>query len=176
MYFCCNTYFGDDSLRPDKISKKCISGGALAPMAPHDSGRGFGAPGKALCPYYQAFCQHDQRAYIDYGYIWIHIYEVFEAEGVTNVAWVWNTVNPLSFNYLDWYPGDEYVDWWGINYFTSGQINAGDSFLNDAKLRNKPVMICESCPIHDNGTLNTSNWDDWFVPYFEKIKDKITVY
>ena len=103
--------------------------------------------------------------------IWEHIYDIFTQQNVTNVAWVWNTVNPNSFNYMEWYPGDIYVDWWGINYFTLGQINNGDVFLNDAAAHGKPVMICESCPIQSGGTTNLSNWNNWFVPYFSKIKN-----
>ncbi len=102
--------------------------------------------------------------------IWIHIYDLFQQENVTNVAWVWNTVNPQSFDFIDWYPGDQYVDWWGINYFTASQMSSGDPFLDSAAGHEKPVMICESSPIENGGTTNISNWNDWFVPYFNKIK------
>ncbi|MGD9900572.1 MAG: T9SS type A sorting domain-containing protein [Calditrichaceae bacterium] len=101
--------------------------------------------------------------------VWIYIYNVFQEENVVNVSWVWNTVNPQSFNYLDWYPGDQYVDWWGINYFTAYHIENSDQFLADALSHQKPIMICESCPIQDDGTLNEANLNDWFAPYFEKI-------
>ncbi len=104
--------------------------------------------------------------------IWIHIYQVFATQDITNVAWVWNTVNPSSFNYMLWYPGDEYVDWFGINFFTTSQINGATEFVNDAKEHNKPVIVCESSPISSNGTVNTDNWDNWFVPYFNKIKSE----
>lgn len=107
----------------------------------------------------------------DFINIWMHIYNIFQQENVTNVAWVWNTVNPQSFNYMAWYPGDSYVDWWGINYFTASQINAGDGFLNNAAQHNKPVMICESNPIQNGGTTNSSNWNNWFIPYFQKIQN-----
>jgi len=107
----------------------------------------------------------------DFENIGMHIYNIFQQQNVTNVAWIWNTVNPNDFNYIEWYPGDSYVDWWGINYFTSSQINNGDGFLADAAAHNKPVMICESCPIQNGGTTNSSNWNTWFVPYFNKIKN-----
>ncbi len=103
--------------------------------------------------------------------IWLRIYNIFDQQGVTNVAWVWNTVNPQSFDFMDWYPGDEYVDWWGIDYFTTSQINNADAFLDSANIHQKPVMICESNPIENGGTTNADNWDDWFVPYFDKIKN-----
>lgn len=107
--------------------------------------------------------------------IWKYIYNKFKQENVTNVAWIWNTVNPDRFSYMEWYPGDEYVDWWGINYFTLSQINSADSFLDDAREHNKPVAICESCPIQNGGTTNASNWNNFFIPYFNKIKNDTNI-
>jgi hypothetical protein len=101
--------------------------------------------------------------------VWIHIYNIFQNEGVINSAWVWDTVNPWMFSYMDWYPSDEYVDWWGINYFTSEQISSSDAFLNSASDHQKPVMICESCPISNGGSTNADNWTLWYSPYFNKI-------
>ncbi|GAB4366612.1 MAG: hypothetical protein Kow0042_06600 [Calditrichia bacterium] len=106
----------------------------------------------------------------DFVNMWIYIYNKFMQENVTNVAWVWNTVNTHQFNYMQWYPGNEYVDWWGVNYFTVNQMNNSTGFLNDAAAHGKPVIICESNPIESNGTLNPANWNNWFVPYFNKIK------
>jgi len=107
----------------------------------------------------------------DFINIWLHIYTIFEQENVNNVSWIWNTVNPHLFNYMDWYPGDDFVDWWGVNYFTVNQINSSIGFLNEALIHNKPVMICESCPIHNGGTTNPDNWQNWFIPYFNQIKN-----
>jgi hypothetical protein len=107
---------------------------------------------------------------IQFKAIWTHIYNIFQNEDVTNIAWVWDTVNPWMFNYMDWYPGDEYVDWWGINYFTSEQISLSDPFLNSATAHQKPVMICESSPIHNGGATNAANWNQWYSPYFAKIR------
>ena len=36
-------------------------------------------------------------------------------------------------------------------------------------------MICESCPIQNGGTTNASNWGDWFVPYFNIIKNNTNI-
>jgi hypothetical protein len=72
---------------------------------------------------------------------------------------------------MDWYPGDDYVDWWGINWFTASQIDGSTDFIVQAFQHQKPVMICESAPITHNGTANEQNWNDWFIPYFNKIKN-----
>jgi len=70
---------------------------------------------------------------------------------------------------MSYYPGDAAVDWWGINYFTTGQMNNSEAFVLAAATHDKPVIICESSPIHGGGTDNPDNWQDWFVPYFGKI-------
>jgi len=101
--------------------------------------------------------------------VWNHIRTVFSAAGVSNVAWVWNAVNPNTFDYMSYYPGDGAVDWWGINYFTVSQMNNSEGFVQAAAAHNKPVMFCESCPIENGGTSNAGNWQNWFVPYFNKI-------
>ena len=101
--------------------------------------------------------------------IWIYIHNFFKKENVTNVAWVWNTVNPWMFDYNEWYPGSPYVDWWGINYFTREQMILSDPFIEDAKENGKPVMICESSPIHNDGAGNPENWGNWYRPFFNKI-------
>ena len=103
--------------------------------------------------------------------IWHHLRGIFHEEETYNTVWVWNTVNPETFNYMDYYPGDSVVDWWGINFFTTSQINSSDLFIMAAGTHEKPVMICESSPIQNNGSLNADNWNNWFVPYFNKIKE-----
>jgi hypothetical protein len=101
--------------------------------------------------------------------VWNHIRSVFAAVGPDNVAWIWNAVNPNQFDYMSYYPGDSAVDWWGINYFTTGQMNNSEAFVLAAAAHGKPVIVCESSPIHAGGTDNPANWENWFVPYFGKI-------
>jgi len=104
--------------------------------------------------------------------IWMHIYNIFDQLEVTNVAWVWNTVNTARFKYMEWYPGDNYVDWWGVNIFDTSQMRNSRLFIKDAEKHKKPVMICESNPINYDGTLNNENWQKWFEPYFNLIKSE----
>jgi len=105
----------------------------------------------------------------DFILVWNHIRSVFAAVGPDNVAWVWNAVNPNQFDYMSYYPGDAAVDWWGINYFTTGQMSDSDAFVLAAAAHGKPVIVCESSPILNGGTDNPDNWQNWFVPYFDEI-------
>lgn len=62
---------------------------------------------------------------------WRHVRRIFDQEGVTNAAWVWNP-HDVSFPYLAWnhavryYPGDEWVDWIGLTGYNVGEAYAGD--------------------------------------------------
>jgi hypothetical protein len=85
-----------------------------------------------------------------------------------------------------WYPGDAYVDWVGLSYFTqyaacnNSSVNAVVGF---AQAHSKPLFIAESTPQgYDLSALNFSSngnqfqgvsandiWSRWFQPYFAFI-------
>jgi hypothetical protein len=48
-----------------------------------------------------------------------HIHDLFVAAGATNVVWAWcpnvTAVHGGNRNTLDYYPGDSYVDWTGVD-------------------------------------------------------------
>jgi len=87
------------------------------------------------------------------------------------VATVWSIIPAHPSQYMPYYPGDEYVDWWSINFYNNWAItNTYTSiFLADAHSRSKPVIIGESAPADNNTTNGQSSWDGWFIPYFLKI-------
>lgn len=90
------------------------------------------------------------------------------------VATVWDAITDDTTNYLDFYPGDSYVDWFGINVFAVRDLTASGTyaFLNLAASRRKPVMIGESTP-QLVGVLNGQmSWNRWFVPYFNLIRSR----
>lgn len=76
-------------------------------------------------------------------------------------------------NYLDFYPGDEWVDWWGIDLFAPAHFSQEDTkaFMNDAFLHRKPVMIGESTPRRVGVLDGQTSWDRWFALYFRFIRD-----
>lgn len=124
-----------------------------------------------------------------------HIVEVFKAQGTDNAIFIWNYKAVLQQNliapYLDFYPGDEVVDWWSIDLFSNDFLNPTlnqkvKAFLADAAARGKPVIIPESAPSsldigapmeeanhrQRRGTTRGSpqdTWNTWFVPYFNLI-------
>jgi len=76
-----------------------------------------------------------------------------------------------SWEYLkDFYPGDDYVDWWSIDVFSPGNLTSPLTldFLDKAEQYGKPVMIGEATPT-GVGAEDASDWNRWFAPFFNLI-------
>ena len=90
------------------------------------------------------------------------------------VATVWCAAvgGGTDVNYLNYYPGDEYVDWWGIDLFSASHFSEPMTaeFMVDADEYNKPVMIGETTPRYI-GADDDEDWEDWFKLYFDFIED-----
>ncbi len=78
---------------------------------------------------------------------WDHIRAVFEAQGVTNVIWLWN---PTGLDNTGFYPGPAEVDWVGTDVYdyTNYHANSFNAVMNYAytglALLNKPILIGET--------------------------------
>lgn len=102
---------------------------------------------------------------------WRHIRNVFSAVGVHNAAWVWapnadshpgGTSVTSWNNWRNYYPGDAYVDWVGIDGYNWGSIDSwqtigqvmGPVYADYAG--RKPIMIAETGSIEAGG--NKAAW------------------
>ena len=111
---------------------------------------------------------------------WRYIYNKFKEHGVDNLIWVWNP-NEKSFpgyaynHYLNYYPGDEYVDIVGLTAYNTGNYYRGeiwrsfaeayDHFYYDyVKHFEHPMMITEF-----SGASLGGNKGAWFEDMFNKI-------
>lgn len=71
--------------------------------------------------------------------VWRYIYNIFRENGVDNVLWVWNP-HDLSFpgfkwnHYLNYYPGDEYVDIVGLTGYNTGTYHQGELWRDFASI------------------------------------------
>ena len=99
---------------------------------------------------------------------WRHIHDIFSRVGADNVIWVWapnadskpGGVAVTSWNnWRNYYPGDRYVDWVGIDGYNWG-TPGGDwqSFreifspiYKDYSSR-KPIMIAETSSVEEGGS------------------------
>lgn len=90
------------------------------------------------------------------------------------IATVWNFTPDGLPNYMDFYPGDDVVDWWSINFFSPSNItdSVSTAFLDSADAHNRPVLIGESTPRFVGVLDGQKSWDSWFVPYFNLIRSQ----
>lgn len=102
---------------------------------------------------------------------WRHIVTLLRGDGVTNVAYVWDFAPNGDADYMDYYPGDAYVDWWGFNPFTTDGATGtlATNFLSDAAVHQMPVMICESDPTGTAVGQGQLSWNAWFAAFFQTI-------
>lgn len=101
---------------------------------------------------------------------YIRITNMMRERGV-EVATVWDLAMDGVMNYMDYYPGDAYVDWWAINLFSASHFTDTNAknFMDNAGTHKKPVMIGETTP-RNVGVLNgLQSWNQWFVPFFTFI-------
>jgi beta-mannanase len=115
---------------------------------------------------------HDPELYVA---AYRHLHDVFDAAGADNVAWVWAPNNVDSAGAppaLDYYPGDEYVDWTGIdgyNWGTSDPDFEWQSFegvfrdlYDDLHSLGKPIIVGETASAEEGGSK--ADWIRGIVP------------
>lgn len=97
------------------------------------------------------------------------IVDKLRAAGVDNTAYVWHSyISHIARPVTDWYPGDDYVDWFAMSYF-GGRTKYMDSMAELAEKHGKPFMIAESSP---HGIGVNEPWERWFGPFFKFISEK----
>ena len=88
---------------------------------------------------------------------WQHVYQIFQQAGATNAAFVWCPTlwnGPGGLSPSAWYPGDAYVDWFGIDAYPQSAVQSfiltGSGGLDDtekfAAQHKKPLMVAEWAP------------------------------
>ncbi|MHB8596647.1 MAG: glycoside hydrolase family 26 protein [Ktedonobacteraceae bacterium] len=88
----------------------------------------------------------------DYVLAWRHVHDIFTSVGATNATWVWAVSMGSDLQtYQRLYPGDNYVDWVGMDGYNYGGKTwnsfssvFGSSYQLLLKITNKPFMIAET--------------------------------
>src|SRR5437588_405859 len=97
---------------------------------------------------------------------WRHIHDVFLEQGATNVAWVWapndSSLPDQPWNHwTNYYPGDAYVDWVGIDGFNWGTSESWSSWrdltdiirpIYEDYAGRKPIMVAETGSARHGGS------------------------
>lgn len=101
---------------------------------------------------------------------WKRIVDAMRRHKLDEVATVWcYAPEGVHKNYMDYYPGDDYVDWWGIDLFSVEHFFVADTkwFVEEAAKRRFPVMVGESTPRWVGVDRGDKSWQTWFARYFE---------
>lgn len=117
---------------------------------------------------------------------WRHVHDIFTANNVTGVTWVWcpNVNYSQSTPIAQSYPGDKYVDWtaldgfnWGMgpdNSWTDFKQVFAPTYQEMIKLApGKPVMLAEVASAEaggDKAAWITEGYSDLLPSYFTRVK------
>lgn len=119
----------------------------------------------------QGYSNQPRGSTQDFVHAFRHVVDVFRARGATNVAFVW-TVTGYAFQAASgsqgaetasMYPGDNYVDWLGVDPYNFGRANAWNSLAYEmgpwyqwatANHPGKPLMLAEWGSVEDQGNPN----------------------
>lgn len=103
-----------------------------------------------------------------------HVHDLFARAGVTNVTWVWtpNVTAPGWTPISQFYPGDAYVNWvgvdgynwgttqtWGSTWQTPSEV-LGETLANLRQLTSRPIVIGETASAEQGG--NKAQWINQF--------------
>lgn len=106
-------------------------------------------------PYSQSYPGSKTTA-ADFVAAWKHIVSLFHAQGANNAAFVWspNVPDVGGVPYSSYYPGDAFVDWVGISFYSGNSMNAMDDIYRDLAPR-KPFFITEWATSPSKNKYNT---------------------
>ena len=131
----------------------------------------------------------------EYVLAWQHVHDIFTDEGATNVSWVWspNIEYDGSTPLEGLYPGDDYVDWVGMDGYNWGTVPHGahtaslegtntnpsatvtgwqtfsqiftQTYTHITALSTKPLMVAETASAEQGGSKA-----DWIIDaYFIQV-------
>jgi hypothetical protein len=123
-------------------------------------GYGFGSPATAYRPE-------------PYRHAWERVVEAIRIRhGLQQVAMVWCWAADSGNEFMPYYPGDQYVDWWALDLFDPRTTVSRPTrqFLAAADQHGCPVMIGETAPRAARIEPDSRIWQRWFVPLFRFIR------
>ncbi len=116
----------------------------------------------------------------------------FRSAGAANAVFIWCYEPDAPADFADevdgealWYPGDEYVDWFGLDVFSARHFDPAEpladrrgltprgraeAFLAMAREHRKPVYLSEVAAVQIDITVSEADgradWEAWFAKWF----------
>lgn len=91
---------------------------------------------------------------------WQKFHERIQAQSKAHFVLVWEPISCEPSSLEAWYPGDDLVDWIGINYGV-----CTDEVIALAREQFKPVLVTWVAP------AAAAEWSEWFAPFFTFVAD-----
>jgi uncharacterized protein (TIGR03437 family) len=101
-----------------------------------------------------------------------HVTNLLRAAPDVEAATVWDASADGVTNVSDYYPGDSYVDWFGMNLFPDTDFSASilSAFMSMSTAHSKPVMVGESTPENVGAQSGAASWTGWYADYFKFLQ------
>jgi len=123
----------------------------------------------------------------------VDMYKAKDWRDSVAVNWCYEPDAPNDFDSVDtrgarWYPGDNYVDWFGLDVFDAAHFDQSlpdylrrmitkkgksERFLAMAREKKKPVFLSETSAqgvnISSDNQDGINDWNNWFVKFFDFI-------
>ncbi|MCK5707705.1 MAG: hypothetical protein KAI43_08630 [Candidatus Aureabacteria bacterium] len=113
---------------------------------------------------------HNHHDPEEYKKAYCYLVDKLKDAGVNNTAYVWHAHgHQVEPDLIKWYPGDAYVDWIGLSYFSQPE-DMMEPVIAFAKKYNKPVMIGEATPKGMSTSLDKTGWEAWYKLFFKFVK------
>lgn len=129
----------------------------------------------AWYPWAEAVNGNTPGSYVE---AWRRVHTLFREEGAVNVSWIWSPlVRSLgSLPLSNFYPGDDYVDWVGLDGYNGGTALEWGGWISFEKLfgaslselqtfTKKPIAICEMGSAEQGGDKG-----EWIRQFFDALK------
>lgn len=101
-------------------------------------------------------------------WLWKYMFDRFHSKGINNLIWVWTSTGNIDTN---WYPGDDYVDIIGVDYYENDAskyrnslIGLYNKLLNISSHKMLALTECGSIPSIENMKSNGDMWS-YVVPW-----------
>jgi len=149
---------------------------------------GIEAMGRAIKEYgrpvfadfgYEFDGQHPHQAR-EYAAVFRRIHDAWDRLGVRNVAYVWHSYtdnlngflperNKTEAQIYEYYPGDDYVDWFGVSLYYDTQRQGAIRFARMARAKGKPLAIIESGVGVNPKKFWNYSWAGYYAPLFRTV-------
>ena len=123
-------------------------------------------------PYSQDYAKTDATS-AQFVAAWRHIVDIFRARGASNVAWVWapNVPDVGKVPATAYYPGDSYVDWVGVSFYSGNPLSNLRQIYATYAAR-KPIFVTEwaTAPEKSRYYQGYPGDEKWVANFFQSLE------